>query len=570
MIDSQEKPDLDFDLEQDNTTADGRLALLVLGGLVFCWASHYMVNGDIWWHLRTGQLITQDGIPTTDWYTFASSDSKWIDLHWLFQVVVAWVHSLGGSEGLVLFKAVLSTVTVILLLMPFRKLVPSAVMILIAWPFISLYASRLLVRPEMLSFLFLVGTLFVIHKSTHHVRWLLALPLIQLLWVNCQGLFVLQYVVMFSFAAQVCWSQFIAKKPIFGDQSWKMTFILAGVLTGFATLLNPYGFEGARFPLELMEKMGGEHKQFYLEYAGEIRGLGDLIASNSIDKVLAIPAVLHVLFVAILTCCTLFLRGNECSNRTYHVCLLIAFAYLGWNMSRNDPLVGLVFCYITFSRIADAKALTMSILRSESQAISRFITPSAALLVAFLSYGAISGSYHQDEQSPFEKSPWYGESRIYPHDAAMFLNTLEDIDEIYADHELLAALCIYHMREDQRVFADARLEVNTKKALADMREVRRLLNRDIEEATTLLSSYGNGTKAIVFMNHSFFSPQLPNVLSNLARSEEWVCVYCDPYREDTGPSRFIIGATIFVPRAVSLKQQLPAVSVEHLLNRLQN
>ena len=170
----------------------------------------------------------------------------------------------------------------------------------------------------------------------------------------------------------------------------------------------------------------------------------------------------------------------------------------------------------------------------------------------------------------FEKIPWYGESIIYPHEAAKFVSTLVHVDEIYADHELLAALCIYHMRPDQYVFADARLEVNTKESLTNLREIRRLLNRDVSAGIALLETHGTGTKSLVFMNHTFFNPQLPSLLSNLAQSPDWVCVYSDSYSEDPGPSRFITGATVFVPRSVFTEAQLPRVSLDPLLVRLQN
>ena len=568
MVESNQ--DIEIGLDTGETSVNARFAMLILSGLVFCWASHYMVNGDIWWHIRTGQMIPEKGTPTTDWYTFASNESKWIDLHWLFQLIVAGVFSLGQTEGLVLFKAIISMTTVFILLLPFKRDIPSSVMIVLSLPFISLFASRLLIRPEMLSFLLLVLTLFVIHKSMQYITWIFALPIIQLIWVNCQGLFVLQYVVMVSFAAQVCWSQFVSYSPVYREQKWIGKFFLAGAFTGIATLLNPYGFEGAFFPLELMEKMGGDHKGFYLEYAGEIRGLGDLFASNSVDKVLSIPAVLHLFFVAVVAFAALLLNGTKHSNQIYHICLFITFGYLGWSMSRNDPLVGLVFAYITLASVAEDTQISAAFIKSNNQSFRRYVGAGASLLVVFLTYGVISGSYHHDRQSPFEKKPWYGESVIYPHEAAKFLSRLPSIEEIYADHELLASLCIFHMRNDQRIFADARLEVNTKGSLADMREIRRLFNSDIRAAMIMLETYGSGPKALAFMNHTFFSPQLPNLLSNLAQSPDWICVFSDKYAEDEGPSRFILGATVFVPRSVASAERLTSVSVEHLLSKLRD
>ena len=82
------------------TLVSGNLTVLLFTGLAFAWASHFMVNGDIWWHLRTGGEIAERGIPKQDIYTFASSDAQWIDLHWLFQLLVANVYKWSGAKGL--------------------------------------------------------------------------------------------------------------------------------------------------------------------------------------------------------------------------------------------------------------------------------------------------------------------------------------------------------------------------------------------------------------------------------------------------------------------------------------
>src|SRR5262245_1670504 len=46
---------------------------------------------DFWWHLRTGDLIRQQGrVPTADIYTFTRLGHPWTDLHWGFQILLSW------------------------------------------------------------------------------------------------------------------------------------------------------------------------------------------------------------------------------------------------------------------------------------------------------------------------------------------------------------------------------------------------------------------------------------------------------------------------------------------------
>ena len=87
---------------------------LVAIALVGC---YQLVNGDIWWHLRTGELIAQRGeIPATDWFTYTNPDSRWIDLHWGFQWMMGQLYALGGSPYLILAKVLAGVLTFALLL----------------------------------------------------------------------------------------------------------------------------------------------------------------------------------------------------------------------------------------------------------------------------------------------------------------------------------------------------------------------------------------------------------------------------------------------------------------------
>src|SRR5262245_31629800 len=79
--------------------------------LAFLFGCFKQMDADVWWHLKTGQLILERGhVPQKDWYTFTSSDRDWIDLHWLFQVAAAGVYSLGGIELLTAASASLGAI----------------------------------------------------------------------------------------------------------------------------------------------------------------------------------------------------------------------------------------------------------------------------------------------------------------------------------------------------------------------------------------------------------------------------------------------------------------------------
>src|SRR5262245_22617314 len=58
-------------------------------------------DADIYWHLRTGDLIRESGkVPDKDIFTFTREGTPWIDLHWIFQVAVSWLSEKGGVVAL--------------------------------------------------------------------------------------------------------------------------------------------------------------------------------------------------------------------------------------------------------------------------------------------------------------------------------------------------------------------------------------------------------------------------------------------------------------------------------------
>ena len=58
-----------------------------------------LTDTDLWWHLKTGQLILAEGrLPQVDWYTYTDFDKPWIDLHWGFQLLVTALYGRGAPH----------------------------------------------------------------------------------------------------------------------------------------------------------------------------------------------------------------------------------------------------------------------------------------------------------------------------------------------------------------------------------------------------------------------------------------------------------------------------------------
>ena len=176
--------------------ADAGLIVLFLA-LTFLLGVFPLKDTDIYWHLRTGELIRQTGqVPRTDLFTFTRVGVPWIDLHWIFQVGVSWLHERGGVVALNLAKCVVTCVAVLLLVTARRREWPVWVM-LIAWlPAILVLGGRIYVRPETLTLLYLSIFLAVVTRWDRHPSLAVLLPIVQVAWVNSQGLFVLGPIIL--------------------------------------------------------------------------------------------------------------------------------------------------------------------------------------------------------------------------------------------------------------------------------------------------------------------------------------------------------------------------------------
>ncbi len=79
-----------------------RVFLIILALGLFTMAARSATDPDLWWHLRTGQLVVQThAVFHTDPYSFTRSGQPWIDHEWLSQVFnvrlvsarrVGWTH----------------------------------------------------------------------------------------------------------------------------------------------------------------------------------------------------------------------------------------------------------------------------------------------------------------------------------------------------------------------------------------------------------------------------------------------------------------------------------------------
>jgi tetratricopeptide (TPR) repeat protein len=250
------------------------LAPLLVAALAAALTLRPIDDFDVWYHLAAGRLIWQTWHwPTVNTFAFTTPDHPWIDLHWIFQLLLYAAYSLGGPLGCTLFAVALMLVTVGLLYGLARRSAPPAVVALLLAVALLVASPRFVPRPELLSFALFATYLWILESYPRSGRMIYWLVPLQLLWTNSQGIFAIGLALIGCYwlgATLVLlpfprgWREASGGTP----RDWRrLTLVL--LLASAACLVNPYGVEGVRFPLVLLPRVTGS--SLFSERIGEFR-----------------------------------------------------------------------------------------------------------------------------------------------------------------------------------------------------------------------------------------------------------------------------------------------------------
>jgi hypothetical protein len=407
---------------------------------------------DIWWHLKAGQqILAGAGIPERDTWTFGASCSEWIDLHWGFQVAVASIHRWGGSEALTLATAATATLAVGIALLGGWQGARPAVFTLCWLPAIFLMSGRFCWRPEIVTLLFLAVFLFLIQGVARAPRSIWVLVAVQILWVNVHGLFVLGPLLLACLLVDLALRWRVHRRLLLHVAG-------ATAMVVAVCFANPYGWRGAFFPVTLFRKLSADH-DFYARHIEELVSIPQFVRISGFGSVY-LWFSFGLLFAA---GASFFFVGPSAKQLCFRLLAFLAFTWLGLSATRNQPLFALVAGSVLAWNLGDALCT-----RSERQPLWSRVggLAVAAILLAGAGSWVWSGAFYR----------FAGEHRLlglgdYPHwhahNAARFAARPEMPRHVAAFHVGQAAVFEYHMRPEQRVFVDPRLEVMPRSVMED-------------------------------------------------------------------------------------------------------
>jgi hypothetical protein len=339
----------------------------------------------------------------------------------------------------------------------------------------------------------------------------------------------------------------------------------------------------------LFGRVRGPERQFFFNYSSELEGMGEYIQRNGVAGLFANITPLCMLELTLGILISFLLLWQFRRFNLYHLLLALGFAYLAWQMNRNSVLYALVggmifrlnvgqWWELKVKQVADdrkrAKHKQEIRLPFEGQA-ARFRAAIAVFLVALI-MSVPTGIYYRLRPSLFNRQFGFGQTQWYPHSGAIFLQDPRLPDRVYASHLGVAAVCIFHLAPEKKIFADARLETNTPETLQAHQQIlerivsggdyRSLLQAQFVPAESVHPQTGE-LPSIIIDNKTLLST--PAVYAGLRR-DNWRCIFFEDHIGDNfqGSEENIKslanGCAVFLPAAQADVLNLPAADTSRL------
>jgi hypothetical protein len=283
--------------------------------------SHLLNDPDIWFHLRIGQWIMQDGrMPMTDPFSAFGAGKPWIAYSWLFDVLVYRLYSAFNFLGIVFLQLGLSLAIGFALYRMVARLQPSFLKsVTITSAGLFAMAPLFSPRPWLFTILFFVIELDLVVRariSGDYKRLLWLLPIF-CLWANLHiqflyGLFLLG-IALVDAASEPLFKTISTGTGAHGRRALQLSAITA--MCTLATLINPYHLNIYGVIYDYARETG------VFQYVAELQALSFRDYSSYLVLLLALGAAFAV--------------GWRRQLALFPVFLLLAGAFLSFRAARD-------------------------------------------------------------------------------------------------------------------------------------------------------------------------------------------------------------------------------------------
>lgn len=399
------------------------------------------VDADFWWHLRTGEIIFESGIPQTDPFSWTAGGQAWTLHEWLSELIIYIVQSTFGYAGNVaLFSAVTIGAFCVMYGVARRDGAGSRVLLLLMFIAIVMMMLFITVRPQVFSWLlFAVFVAILARRDRGEPAPLWVLPPLMLLWAN------LHLGVVYGLMVVAFWGVSVGIDRVRGRDVDLRAPVLAGVACGLATLATPSGIDIVAYPFR------------YLEDSGSTEIIVEWQRPNFFNPLMA-PFLLAILLLA---------GALISKERPRPFLLLVSVAVIALSLQavRSMPFVALMLVAVAgpmmgrrwrWASSASDAGVTISAPKAA------FIAVTAAVAIGSVAlYGGATASLG----APTE--------RAYPQEGAAYLEESLGERRLYNDYSWGGYL-IYKLYPDAPVFIDGRSDLYRSGLIDDYVAIARL------------------------------------------------------------------------------------------------
>jgi hypothetical protein len=221
--------------------------LIVFVGLVTFLAP---TDPDVWWHLRDGRLVLEQGIARQDPYSYTALGRPWYMQEWLTEVTMHTVKSTLGYGALtLLFGLAQAAGGGLVYLMLRERGARRVVALVLLMCYLVFAAPHWGVRPQVLTPIFL-GVFYLLLTRYKYgnlpARALWALPVLTVIWTNMHASYFMGIALLGAFVVGEAANRYLYR-PQEQVPLRPLILALAGCLV--ATGINPYFIELWLYPL---------------------------------------------------------------------------------------------------------------------------------------------------------------------------------------------------------------------------------------------------------------------------------------------------------------------------------
>lgn len=246
--------------ERDYSLYIGIILMFAIEVIGIYLISNNLKMNDAFWHIKTGQWVSEKGVINKCYGSWILSDESWIAHEWLFGWFIYQISKFGMNNVVRVF-CLLYLITVLICLLQGGILKKNERPPMLYWEVVlvfqfSIYALGMTARPQYITSIFIALYLLILNKSLHDkIALLYILPVMAILWVNIHGgTSLLSYIMIFVYLLCNVVNWDIGKINFHkAGKKWIFHCIIVLILTIMAILINPYGYKMLIYPYTNMQ-----------------------------------------------------------------------------------------------------------------------------------------------------------------------------------------------------------------------------------------------------------------------------------------------------------------------------